>query len=409
MLINVEESSRFPEIRPDVGDKVNLPHLAVICDYREENWPSMDLVAEMMISSLEKEYADAIVARRICPPMRRRLTHKQTTAGKLFIVDRFLNRFWDYPRLTRRIQGQFDLFHIVDHSYAQLLHQLPPERTIITCHDLNTFQSVLEPPDEHRSIAFKLMTQRILKGFRKASVVITVSQSTRKQLLAHKLVSPERIVVIPNCYHPVYSHEPSRVADEAATRWLGNRGEDMLDILHVGSNVPRKRLDVLLQVLALLRPEFPLLRLIRVGGPFTEDQADFVTRHKLAEAIVVLPYLEREVLAAVYRRATLVLQPSEKEGFGLPVIEAMACGTPVVASDIAALREAGGEACVYCPVGDVQAWVSAISELLQEGSQHPERRAERKSKAREQARQFSQSAYAGRMMAVYREVLKSHE
>ena len=62
-------------------------------------------------------------------------------------------------------------------------------------------------------------------------------------------------------------------------------------------------------------------------------------------------------LAELYRRAAVILQPSEAEGFGLPVIEALACGAIVVASDIPVLREVGGDAVIYCPVGDVGAWV----------------------------------------------------
>ena len=72
---------------------------------------------------------------------------------------------------------------------------------------------------------------------------------------------------------------------------------------------------------------------MRVGGPFTAAQQAQVRELGLGDAIVVLPLLDRSTLAAVYRRCALVLMPSEREGFGLPVLEALACGTPVVASD----------------------------------------------------------------------------
>ena len=78
-------------------------------------------------------------------------------------------------------------------------------------------------------------------------------------------------------------------------------------------------------------------------------------------------------LAEVYRRAAVVLIPSGAEGFGLPVIEALACGAAVVASDIPALREAGGPAAVYVPVGDVGAWSDAVAKLLADPAAAPPR------------------------------------
>ncbi len=89
----------------------------------------------------------------------------------------------------------------------------------------------------------------------------------------------------------------------------------------------------------------------------------------MADAIATLPSsprdpADRATLAAVYRRAALAFQPSDAEGFGLPVAEALACGTPVLASDIPVLREVGGAAASYAPVGDADAWSEAALALL---------------------------------------------
>ena len=137
---------------------------------------------------------------------------------------------------------------------------------------------------------------------------------------------------------------------------LGPISDGAIEILHVGSVIKRKRIDTLLEVFALVVKEFPQARLIRVGGQFTAEQIKMVEKLGINRSIKVLPFIDREVLAAVYRRAALVLQTSESEGFGLPVVEAMACGAPVIASDLAVLREVGGEAARFCPVGDVEAW-----------------------------------------------------
>ena len=92
---------------------------------------------------------------------------------------------------------------------------------------------------------------------------------------------------------------------------------------------------------------------------------------KCSTRLVELPFVDRTTLAALYRRATLALLPSEREGFGLPLVESLACGTPVVASDIPALREVGGSAASYCPVADVSAWRDRILALVAERDKAP--------------------------------------
>lgn len=385
---------------------MRVPRLAVVCDYREENWPSMDLVADMLLHELHEDHSEAIAATRLAPPMRCRFTRRGKARGELFKADRLLNRFWDYPRYLRRRSAEFDLFHIVDHSYGQLAHELPPARTIITCHDLDTFRCLLNGhADERRSFLFRGMTRRIMKGVGLAARVTCDSRATRDELLAHELVEPERAVVIPNGVHPSCSPEANGAADAEADRLLGRPLDNALRILHVGSTIPRKRIDLLLRVFAAVRKEFPSARLIRVGGSFTEEQAKLMDQLDLGEATVVLPHLERDVLAAVYRRAAVVLQPSEREGFGLPVVEALACGTAVVASDLPVLREVGGDAALYCPVGDVKAWTETVAQLLVDQSLESQQWVERRAAAIAQAAGFSWTEYAGKMVSLYRQLL----
>lgn len=413
------------DLRPLTSD-LCLPRLAVICDYREEHWPSMDLVADMLLSHLERDYSHVLAAMRVCPPMRRRLTRQRSESrgqrsgggerqaarveqsGRHFNIDRFLNRFWEYPRFVRRIKSEFDLFHVVDHSYGQLLHELPPERTIITCHDLDTFQCLLNPEQDRRSFLFRKMMERTLSGFQQAARVACVSAATRDELLSYKLVDPDRAVVVPNGVHPSCSPAADSASDREAARLLGEPETGAIEILHVGSAIPRKRIDVLLQVFAAVRKEFPAAGLIHVGGTFTKEQEHLVGQLGLAESIIVLPQLQRNVLAAVYRRAAIVLQPSEREGFGLPVVEALACGTPVVASDLPALREVGGDAVAFCPVADLSAWSTTVVQLLIERNLDPERWAERRGAGTSQAAKFSWSRYTESMVDLYSSVLKDH-
>jgi glycosyltransferase involved in cell wall biosynthesis len=380
-----------------------LPRIAIVCDFVEENWASMDLVGRMLEESL-RECNDAIEVVRLCPPMRRRFTSADSNQPKLsFNADRILNRFWDYPRWLVRRRDQFDLFHIVDHSYSQLVHHLPAQRTVVTCHDLDAFRSVLDPAQEKRWCTFRAMTQHTLKGFRKAARVTCVSLATKNDVLAHRLIEPDRLTVVSNGVHPSCSPKPDCDSDKQADVLLGiNRAHDLL---HVGTTIPRKRIDVLIQIMARIRQQIPEARLIRVGGSFTAEQNALIRQLNVADAIVELPQLEPKVLASIYRRANLVLLPSEREGFGLPLVEAMACGTPVVASDLPVLREVGGDAAEYCAVGDVTVWTHRIVRLFAERANDPEDWNRRRECSIRQASRFTWQEYARRMLAIYSEVL----
>jgi glycosyltransferase involved in cell wall biosynthesis len=386
------------------GPKTKPARLAILCDIVEENWPSMDLVGEMLFKYLEQDHADSFAATRLSPPMRRRFTRIRAN-GHFFNADRLLNRFWDYPRWLQGHTQPFDLFHLVDHSYGQLLHHLPAGRTIVSCHDLDTFRCLLEPHTDPRSRLFRKMMSHVLSGFRKAARVVCDSAAIRDELLGHGLIAPECVSVVPLGVHPACRPEPDPAADAEATRLLGGGPKSAINLLHVGSTIRRKRIDVLLEVFAGVRKEFPEARLVRVGGPFTPAQLELVQRLNLEKAIVVLTDLGRDALAAIYRQSALVLQPSEREGFGLPVIEAMACGIPVVASDLSVLREVGGNSAAYCTVGHLSSWIKTITDLLFERSEQPQQWSQRRAAGIEQAANFSWPEYARRMVSVYRELV----
>jgi glycosyltransferase involved in cell wall biosynthesis len=224
-------------------------------------------------------------------------------------------------------------------------------------------------------------------------------------LLAYDLVPSERTAVVPNGVHPSCSPAADVPADAKAAALIGAAGEDQLNILHVGSTIPRKRIDVLLRVFANLAEKLPNARLLRVGGDFTAEQLALAEELKVRESILILPRVDTDILAALYRRAAVLLQPSEREGFGLPVVEALACGTPVVAADLPVLREVGADAALYCPVANIAAWSEAVINLLREKHAQPAIWSERRQRGFNQAAKFSWAEYAKRMVELYRELL----
>jgi len=336
--------------------------VGLIRDFRDEGWPSMDLCADQLLAHLEAGHGGVAVS-EFGPPFVR-LASRLPLVGRrnvAFNTDRLVNRQFILPRTIRRAANDVDFYHIVDHSYAHLVDALPAGRSGVYCHDLDAFRSVIGPEREPRPWWFRRIASRILAGLSGAAVVFCNTDHVRAQIVRHGLVDPERLVLAPLGVAPEF--RPAGPEGAAPPRWLSELSGTPW-VLHVGSCIPRKRIDVLLEVAAAARERLPGLRLVKVGGRWSRDDESRISRLGLGGAIVHVHGISRPELAQAYRRASALLQTSEAEGFGLPVAEALACGTRVVASDIPALREAGGPAATYAPVADVEAWTREVVEAV---------------------------------------------
>lgn len=340
--------------------------LALFRDFAEEQWPSMELCADMLADQLRRNFADRVRLTEVRPRFRRRFQSLPFVGTKkaAFNADRLVNRFWDYPRQAAGFQDAADCFHVVDHSYAQLLERLPAERTGVFCHDLDTFRCLLEPERERRPAWFRRMARRVLDGFQQAAIVFHTTDVVRRQILDANLVEPARLVKAPLGTAPEF-----RLGGDMANLPMAVRSELQRPgrgpmLLHVGSCIPRKRIDVLLDVFALVRRNVPGAWLVQGGGQWTPAQAERIERLGIAADVFRTGTISRSAIAELYRQAAIVLLPSEAEGFGLPVAEAMACGAIVVTSDIPVFHEVGGDAAVYAPLADVDAWAIAVERLL---------------------------------------------
>ena len=386
--------------------------VAILCDYPEEGWPSMDLTAEMVLSYLNKGHASEIEAVRICPPFRHRFgpmpIHALTGARRN--LDRVLNRYRDYPKYLRGLvrREQFDIYHVIDHSYAQLVHAVPPGKAVVTCHDLDTFRCLLRPELEPRPAWFRGLTRRTLRGLQTAAAISCDSEATRSAILEHHLVPPERLTMNHLGTNPEFVAEPVPENDAELDCLIGPPDPmGPIDLLHVGSNIARKRIDVLLATFAAVRRAIPRARLIKVGGEFTPTQAAQASDLEITDAILSLPFLtNRLTLAALYRRAALVLQPSDAEGFGFPLVEAMSCGAPLLVSDIPVLREVAGEAAVYQPVGDVASWTQAVISLVEDCATHSQAWQARRSAGFLRSATYRWENHTSRLVEIYRNVAR---
>jgi glycosyltransferase involved in cell wall biosynthesis len=357
-----------PEHQANESARARLD-VAVLLDSPEEGWPSMDLAGEMLLDQWRSGMASRVDARAVSigvPRLARRIPAIAAHRAA-FNADRALARYVAYPLRALAARRPHRLFHIVDHSYAQLVHSLPAVRTGVYCHDLDAFQPLLGQ-GPRRSRWFHALARVLAAGLRAAAIVFHNTREVGHALERSGLVPGARLIHAPLGVAREFSNDPD--PGDGSDGVLA-RLEGRPYVLHVGSGIARKRIDVLFEVFARLRAERPDLCLVQQGATLSPEQRAHAEALGISGALLQPPRLTRRTLAGLYRRASLVLVPSEAEGFGIPVIEALASGAVVVASDIPVLREVGEDAVLYAPPGDVAAWVPAAQGVLRGSSAIP--------------------------------------
>ena len=372
------------------------PRIAILADYLEEGWTSMDHYAAMLMQHLRDDRRFESVLVR--PPFHHRLARVPWLFGPRHgaTLDRYINRYLEYPRAAARTSG-FDLFHIVDQTYAHVATRLPAKLTVVTCHDLDFADP---PPGTRQAWLVRTTGAMTLPGIRAAARVICDSDAIRSEILRRGLVEPHRLAVVPLGVEEEFRPDgPPQVSPEAEAL-LARKGPGPV-ILHVGAMVPRKRIDLLLRAFAQISRQFPGATIVRVGGPLSPAMTAFAEQLGIANAIVGMPFLSRAELAAIYRRADVFLLCSETEGFGLPVLEAMACGVPVVARELPAVREVAGEAIRHVPGADPEALADSVVAVLRD----PNLRATLRQRGLERAAMFRWRRTAEMTARIYQDVL----
>jgi glycosyltransferase involved in cell wall biosynthesis len=286
-----------------------------------------------------------------------------------------LRMAWSVPRELRRLRP----------ALAHFQHALPlrcPCPAVVTIHDLSFERDPAAMSRRHRAV-FKRVVPRAARGARR---VIAVSERTKRDLVDLYGISPDRIAVTPHGVDPAFGPSRSVAGQSPSTRTKGlGQVAGGGYLLYVGAVQARK--DPLAAARAAREVGLPLV----VAGPEREPE---LARELEALGADLRGYVEKDELAVLYRGAAALVLPSRYEGFGLPVLEAMASGLPVVAADEPALREVAGDAAVYAD-GDladaVRAALADRDRLVAAGL--------------ERAKAFSWEETARRTLAVYREAL----
>lgn len=306
-----------------------------------------------------------------------------------------LNKHWWTIGLPLYIQQNgIALFHGTNYN-VPLWNRC---RTIVTVHDL----SLLLHPHTHEAELVRDAARYFPATSRTASKIITDSESVKREICEHLRVRPEKVAVVPlaprRAFHPVAAKQA-----EESRRRLGVADEFLL---FVGTVEPRKNLLTLVRALAELtrrrtdlRPQFVIAG---QKGWLTDELFALIEESGLSARILFTGYISDEDLAALYSSCRVCVYPSLYEGFGLPPLEAMSCGAPVITSRIPVIMETVGEAARLIEPTNVPELADSIIELWE----NEEERERLSQLGRIRAADFTWERTARLTLDVYREVLQ---
>ena len=309
------------------------------------------------------------------------------------------------------------LVHVLDHSYAHCLSSFPGVPSVVTVHDLQPLRVLDEAPRSLRASVRAGLLRWVMDWTRQADRWITVSAFTASEAQRYLGLPAERMRVVPHAVDESFLVRPPDDAIAARRRgWLGaargaeggaaavpaGDGGGTAVVLNVGTCVPRKNVEAAIAALGQLRRRGVDAHLVQVGGRFSRAQLEAVTDRALEAFVHQEPVVTESSLVSAYYAADAMLLPSTYEGFGVPAVEAMATGLPIVTSGAGGLAEAVGDAAlVVAP--EPGALADALGRVLSDGAL----RRTLTDRGLARTRAYTWSAVVAKMRAVYSELVPS--
>lgn len=309
-------------------------------------------------------------------------------------IDGGWRRYWDqYVRYERWAPSQAgDVNHVIDHGFAHLARRLPPGRTIVTFHDAVVAR--LESIHWRTRMAFRYSTNAL----RSAAAVVCVSQAARQDLGALVDLPDDRVHVIPWGIDEAFQPPADR---DAVRRRLGFKGNIVLMVGHTHDYMNVERM--LRAVATVVARQGIDATIVKIGLPFTPGQMRLISELELGERVQFAGRVAQADLPAFYQAADVLLYAPLLAGFGLPPVEAMACGTPVVASNRGSIPEIVGDAALLVDAEDSAGLADAVGEVLTS----PVRRRRLIDAGFACAGRYEWSTAARRMLDLYRAVARA--
>ena len=324
-------------------------------------------------------------------PQRENLTYRPAP-----LTEQWLYRLWYRARLPLPVQwvtGPLELFHSPDFVLPPVADGIP---TLLTVHDL----SFVHFPETFPQPLVSYLNHVVPWSVARSTHVLADSEATRDDLLDVWGVLPDKVSVlysgVSTAFKPV-----SDVREMTAVRRRYHL-DDQPYFLAVGTVQPRKNYEMLIRAFGQIAANVPHTLAIAGGkGWMEEGMLNEVSRLGLEQRVRFLGFVDDADLPALYSAADLMAMPSLYEGFGLPILEAMACGTAAIIANTSSLPEVGGSAALQLPPEDTAAWAGSLLALLKDD----ERRAEMAAAGLVHAGRFSWHGAAAQLIDIYAALL----
>ncbi|HLC49509.1 MAG TPA: glycosyltransferase family 1 protein [Candidatus Andersenbacteria bacterium] len=297
-------------------------------------------------------------------------------------------------RLARRVP-QFDMYDISNQTLSFMAKKRHP--SIVTVHD------IIELIDPQAPKAY-LLNKYLMSGITYADRIIAVSQYTKKTIQDYFTMDESTITVIPNGIDEAYcriQNFKSSIAYQELLRNLKISDRSPI-VLSVGSEHPRKNMKTILGTVSLLKKQFPNILLIKVGDAGLlsgrKETLNYIDQLALQDNVQLLGNISNELLNELYNIADVLLFPSRHEGFGLPPLEAMAAGCPVVCSNSTSLPEVVGNGAIMHDPDDTGEFAKSIARIVSD----VDFKTALLTKGKERVKEFSWRKAAQQTLELYR-------
>ena len=366
----------------------------LIGNYAPDRQHSMQRFGTMMLEGLS---AAGVAAELVRP---------EPFFGKFRLAGAFVSKWLAYVdkfvlfprRLRAKLRSAPALVHICDHSNAMYSQHVRTTPVVVTCHDFLAIRGALgEETDTPASSTGRFLQRWIVAGLQRATALACVSHATCDD--AKRFIKPSdgrpELSVIPLGLSYEFRPLARPTAVERLSR-IPNLKTEKPFVLHVGSNLRRKNREAILRIFARCQGEWPG-QLVFAGEPLNDALMAQAHELGITDRIVQLREPSNEQLEALFSSAGAFLFPSRFEGFGWPIIEAQACGCPVLCSSVPPMGEIAGSGAMLREPADEEGFAHDLLQLLKPGA-----REEWSAKALENAQRFTTARMIADYVTLYR-------